>query len=62
MLSLPDEWKNKTNIEIKWLKEKRSRGMTTEVTGKKLPREIKIMLVNSLLEELKIDVEIGRNA
>ena len=59
-LTLPDEWKKKTNIEVKWLNEKRTRGMKTEVTGHKLPRPIKIMLVNSLLRDLKIDVEIGQ--
>jgi hypothetical protein len=60
MLSLPDEWKNKTNIEVKWFAKKGSRGMVTETTGKKLPRKIKVMLVNSLLQDLKMDIRIER--
>lgn len=62
MLSVDDEWKKKTVFEVKWLKEKRRKGMSLEQSGDKMPTEIKIMLINSLLRDLKIDVEIGRNA
>ena len=57
-MSITEEWEEVTNIQVLWLEKKRSHGMQTIVTGKKLPRKIKIMLVNSLLDDLKINVEI----
>ena len=57
----PLDFDKETNLQVKWLKTKNTRGMSVETTGKKLPREIQIMLVNSLLRDLKIDIEIGRH-
>lgn len=61
-LTHPLDLDKETNLQVKWLKTKNTRGMSVETTGKKLPREIKIMLVNSLLRDLKIDIEVGRHA
>jgi len=59
MGSTDDKFDKSTNINIKWLKKKGMRGLQTETLGDKLPDEIKVMLVNSLLNDLKIDVQIG---
>lgn len=58
----PLEFNEETYLKVEWLNQKQTRGMSVETIGKKLPRQIKIMLVNSLLRDLKINIQVGRDA
>lgn len=54
------ELNKKTVISVDWMKKKGLSGCKVTTTGKKLPRNIKVMLVNQLLNELKIDIRVER--
>ena len=49
---------NKTKIVVEWEHKRSMTSMTNYVVGKKLPKQVKKMLLNDLLSELKIPMRV----
>ena len=49
-----------TNIEVNWSHNTRSRSLCIATTGNKMPKKIKLMLLNKLLEEFGVNIEIRK--